>query len=193
MHNSPIKTFPTIDLGKVILREKTNEDVADFFQYYTDPEVNLYILSDMPRNLDEARQELQYWRNVFYRNDGIYFAIATKDTNRLIGSIGLTNYNSYHNRIELSYDLAKEYWRQGITLAAIAAVTEYGFKELRVNRIEAFTATQNLASKNLLLKSGFALEGTLRQHRYHKYSYVDVFSFSLLRQDFIDKVILAKL
>ncbi len=178
------KIFPKIDLGNYILREKTENDVEDFFLYYTDPEVNKFILCDIPRDLEEARRELYYWRNVFYLNDGIYFAIARKDTNQLIGSIGLTTFNSYHNRIELSYDLAKEYWRQGITLAAIKEVVKYGFEKLRVNRIEAFTSTENIPSKNLLIKSGFVLEGTLRQHRYHRGNYVDAYSFSLLRQDF---------
>lgn len=178
------KKFPEIEIGNFVLREKRESDVENFFNYYTDPEVNKFILCDMPRNLEEARRELNYWRNVFYQNDGIYFAIARKDNDQLIGSIGLTTFNSYHNRIELSYDLAKEYWRQGITRSAINAVIKYGFEELRVNRIEAFTSTQNLPSKNLLLKCGFALEGTLRQHRYHRGAYVDAFSFSLLRSDF---------
>ncbi len=184
MHNYIKKQFPVIDLGDYILREKNEGDVADFFRYYTDPEVNKFILCEMPRDLEDARRELHYWRNVFYQNDGIYFAIAKKDTNQLIGSIGLTSYNSYHNRIEISYDLAKEYWRQGITSKAMNEVIKYGFQQLKVNRIEAFTSTQNLPSKNLLLKKGFTLEGTLRQHRRHHGEYVDALCFSLLRQDF---------
>lgn len=181
------KHFPTIDLGNYILREKRYEDVEDFFNYYTDPEVNKFILCEMPNNLEEARRELHYWRNVFYQNDGIYFAIAKKDNDQLIGSIGLTTLNSYHSRIELSYDLAKEYWRQGICTKAIHAVIKYGFEQLRVNRIEAFTSTENIPSKNLLLKCGFTLEGTLRQHRYHRGTYVDAHIFSLLRRDFLTK------
>ncbi|MDX2082789.1 MAG: GNAT family protein [Rickettsiales bacterium] len=184
MNNYLQKNFPLIDLGNYILREKRSEDAADFFRYYTDPEVNKFILCEMPRDLEEARREINYWRNVFYQNDGIYFAIARKDNDQLIGSIGLTSLNSYHNRIELSYDLAKEYWRQGICSSAIKAVVKYGFEELKVNRIEAFTALKNIPSKNLLLKCGFSLEGNLRQHRYHRGSYVDVFIFSLLRADF---------
>lgn len=185
MHNLSQKIFPSpIDLGDYILREKTDEDVADFFHYYTDPEVNKFILCEIPQTLEEARRELYYWRNVFYNNDGIYFAIARKDTNQLIGSIGLTSQNNYHRRIEISYDLAKEYWRRGITKKAIAAVAQYGFEELSVNRIEAFTATTNLPSNSLLLNCGFKLEGCLRQHRYHRGNYVDVYNFSLLREEF---------
>ncbi len=177
------KSFPVIDLGDYMLREKTDDDVADFFHYYADPEVNKFILCEIPRDLEEARRELNYWRNSFYRNDGIYFAIARKDNNQMIGSVGLTSYNSYQSRIELSYDLAKEYWRKGIMSSAIIAMIKYGFEVLKINRIEAFTSTDNLASKNLLLKCGFHLEGCLRQHRYHRGKYVDVFIFSLLKSD----------
>lgn len=184
MQNFSHKTFPIIDLGDFLLREKRDADVEDFFAYYSDPEVNKFILCQIPQNIEEARKELHYWRGVFYQNDGIYFAIADKNSDRLIGSIGLTSYNSYHSRIELSYDLASQYWRRGITSAAIKEVLRYGFEVLRVNRIEAYVSTENLPSKNLLLKCGFALEGILRQHRYHHGRYVDVFSFSILREDF---------
>ncbi len=178
------KIFPVIDLGDIILREKQESDVEDFFHYYSNPRVNQYILCEIPKNLDQAKQELLYWRGAFYRNDGIYFAIATKHDNRMIGAIGLTTHNTYHQRIELSYDLSEEFWHQGIMTHAVAAITEFGFKEYQVNRIEAFTATGNIASKKLLLRSGFKFEGTLRQHRYHRGTYVDADSFSFLWQDY---------
>ena len=183
MHDFSEKKFPEIDIGDFILREKQDDDVEDFFNYFSDPEVNRFILCAIPGSVEETKAELHYWRNVFYRNDGIYFALATKDENKMIGSIGLSSRNSYNNRIELSYDLAKEYWRKGITSKAIKAVIDYGFKEMNINRIEAFTAVENIPSKNLLLKCQFTLEGILRQHRYHKGRFFDVYSFSLLKSD----------
>jgi ribosomal-protein-alanine N-acetyltransferase len=183
------KIFPTIDLGDFYLREKRDLDAEDFFRYYSDCEVNKFILCDIPKTLEEAKMEINYWRNIFYRNDGIYFAIAKKNNDQLIGSIGLTGYNSYQHRIEISYDLAKEYWNLGIMTKAIKAVAHYGFTDFfgKVNRIEAFVAKENIISKNLLLKCGFELEGLLRQHRYHKENFVDVFIFSLLKKDFLTK------
>lgn len=184
------QNFPTIELENFILREKQDFDVEDFFLYYSDPEVSKFILCEIPQNIEEARRELHYWRNVFYNNDGIYFAIALKDTNKMIGSIGLTGYNSYNSRIEISYDLNKNYWGHGIMKNAISEVTKYAFNNFAqsinrapINRIEAFTSVENVASKNLLLKSGFSFEGILREHRFHKGNFVDVFSFSLLTKD----------
>ena len=52
------KIFPIIDLGDFILREQQDKDVPNFFQYYTDPEVNKYILTEVPQALEDARREL---------------------------------------------------------------------------------------------------------------------------------------
>jgi ribosomal-protein-alanine N-acetyltransferase len=182
------KIFPIIDLGAdcdFYLREKRDMDVEDFFRYYSDPQVHQFILCQIPQDLESARKELHYWRGIFYHNDGIYFAIAKKSDDRMIGSIGLTTFNAYQSRIEISYDLSAQYWGRGIMTRAIMAVLKYGFETLRVNRIEAFVAVDNIVSRNLLLKCGFTFEGILRQHRYHRGSYVDVCSFSILKQDFI--------
>lgn len=178
------KKCPVFDLGDVIIREKEESDVTDFLNYYSKPEVNQYILCEIPETAEEARRELLYWRNIFYRGEGVYFAIADKKDNRMIGSIGITSYNSYQRRIELSYDLDSDYWRRGITTRAIAKVIEYAFDDWNVNRIEASVSVHNLPSKNLLLKCGFTLEGILRQHRYQLGRFVDVYFFSLLKEEF---------
>lgn len=177
------KVFPEFDFGDFILREQQEIDLEDFSRYYSNPEVNKFILCEIPGSEEEMRRELYFWRNVFYRDDGIYFAIADKETNRMIGSIGLSGYNRYHNRIEISYDLAEEFWRRGITTRAIKFIVKYGFEKIGANRIEAFVSTKNIPSEHLLLKCGFEKEGILRQHRYHKGSYVDVYSFSVVRSN----------
>jgi len=176
------KTFPIIDLGDYILREQGENDIADFFAYFSDPKVAQYILCPPIKNIEEARRELYYWRNLFYNNQGIYFAIADKKDNKMIGSIGFNNYNSLHQRIELSYDLAHAYWRRGIMTKAINAVVNYVFNNMPINRIEAYCASQNTSSILLLKKCKFIQEGLLRGHRLHLGKFEDVYIFSLLKQ-----------
>ncbi len=183
------KQFPAaIDLGdNYILREQQDKDAVDFFRYYSDPAVNEFILAEIPTNLEDARHEFYYWKNVFYRNDGVYFAIATKHDDRMIGTIGLTSHNTYNNRIELSYDMAQEFWRKGIMTKAVQAVLQYGFATMSINRIEAVTSIYNEGSVRLLEKCGLQYEGRLRQHRLHRGKLVDVYMFSILREEFLAK------
>ncbi|MFT6077431.1 MAG: ribosomal-protein-alanine N-acetyltransferase [Rickettsiales bacterium] len=181
--NQNSRNFPTIDLGDFILREQNVEDAPAFFEYFADPEVSQYIISSIPTTIAEARTEIRYWINVFDYNDGIYFAIARKSDNKMIGSVGVSGINRIHNRIEASYDLAKEYWGQGLMSKSLKAVTDYAFKTRKFNRIEAIAMPDNVGSYKVLEKCGFIFEGVLRQHRFHKGKYVDVRIYSLLYSD----------
>jgi ribosomal-protein-alanine N-acetyltransferase len=188
MHNNnKVKTrfFPTIDIGDYILREQKIEDAENFFRYYSDPVVNKYIVSSIPTSIEETIMELKYWINVFDHNDGIYFAIANKNDNKMIGSIGVSGANRNHNRIEASYDLAEEYWGRGIMTRALKAVLKYSFEELKFNRIEAFAIAENVSSNKVLKKCGFLFEGNLRQHRFHNEKYIDIGIYSALRQEYL--------
>jgi len=162
-YNQP---FPTIDLDdQYILREQTLEDTEAFFHYYTDPEVGKYILASKPRTLLEASQEVQYCRNLFYTKKGIFWTIARKIDNKMVGAIGLY-INNTHRRGEITYDLSREYWRQGIMQKAIAAVVHYGLTNIKLDRIEAVTHIDNTASSKILEKLDFVHEGTLKKYRY---------------------------
>ena len=182
--NFPKSNFPVIDLGDYILREQTMDDLEDFHNYYTDPIVNEHIVSDIPTSLEESKEELRYWINVYYSGSGIYFGIAKKSDNQLIGSIGITGIIRAHNRAEISYDLAKEYWQSGIMTKALNALVKYSFEVLRLNRLEAFALKENTGSRALLNKCHFTLEGELKQHRIHRGVYTDIGIFSLVYEDY---------
>jgi ribosomal-protein-alanine N-acetyltransferase len=178
------KSPPTFDIGDYIIREEQNEDLENFFDYYSRTQVNRYILCNIPKTLEEARHDFYYWKNTFMRGDGCYFAIAKKHNNKMIGSIGLTGFNSYHKRIEVSYDLSDDYWGQGIMSRALKKICDYGFYEFKVNKIEAHVVPENIASRNLLTRNKFVLEGLLRGHRFHLNEFREVLYFGLLRKDF---------
>ena len=63
---------------------------------------------------------------------------------------------------ELGYWLGEALWGRGIMSDAVAAVTEYGFRELRLMRIFALPFAHNRASHRVLEKAGYQREGVLR-------------------------------
>lgn len=172
--------FPTIDLDdQYMLREQTLEDTEAFFRYYTDPEVGKYILASKPTTLLEASKEVQYCRNLFYSRQGVYWTIARKSDNQMIGAIGLYM-NNMHHRAEITYDLAREYWRKGIMKKSMRAVIHYIFTEMKLSRIEAVTRYDNKASLALLKKLGFKYEGTLKNYRYFDKKAWDVEMYAMI-------------
>ena len=178
--------FPIIDIDEnYVLREMNDADAENFHYYYTDSEVNKHIYSYIPTSLDESRNEIMYWSNFYRRREGIYWGIVEKATNKLIGSIGYTNWAKHYNRAELSYDLAKEYWNKGIITKAIQKVLEFGFLKMNLNRIQAYTSIENTPSEKVLVKNGFVKEGLLREDRLYKGQYRDVKLYALLKRDFL--------
>jgi len=172
------RDFPTLVLDeKYILREQSLEDTEAFFKYYADPEVCRYILAMIPTNLSEAETEIQYCQNLFKSRQGIFWTIARRDTNQMIGAVGMYM-NNFHHRAEISYDMDKQYWGRGIMGRAIRMVCRYAFEQMEVTRIEAVTLKENTQSIRLLKKNGFHYEGMMRNYKYFKGRAFDIEMFS---------------
>lgn len=58
---------------------------------------------------------------------------------------------------EVGYDLHPGYQKKGIMSEALNRVMEFGFNELKLTKIEAFTHKDNESSKRLLTRNNFHL------------------------------------
>ena len=66
----------------------------------------------------------------FEAGEMVHFAIILRETNGLIGAIGLTIVPRFE-RAELGYWIGKPYWGNGYCTEAAWAVLEYGFTTLK--------------------------------------------------------------
>ncbi len=62
-------------------------------------------------------------------------------------------------------------------------MVNYAFDELRLHCIYARVNDYNLPSRKMFEKCGFKKEGILRGRFYKQGKYVDVFSYSVLKED----------
>ena len=93
------------------------------------------------------------------------FLLADKKSEQIIGRCGLHNWNEEHRRAEIGYVMNdEEFKRKGLMSEAVAAILEFGFTQLNLNRIDAMVGAGNTASLRIIEKSGFVKEGVLRQH-----------------------------
>ena len=101
-----------------------------------------------------------------------------------VGSIGLTRGTDVYRRSgELGYWLAEPLWGRGIMTAAVTAMCREGFEAWDIVRIHAQPFARNLASRRVLEKAGFTLEGTLRQSVYKNGEMLDACIYALLREE----------
>ncbi len=56
-----------------------------------------------------------------------------------------------------------DHWRKGYTTEALTKLLDFGFNELKLHRIEAGCAIENIASNKVLEKVGMTKEGIKRK------------------------------
>ena len=134
------------------------------------------------------RAYLRYLKNSNYlaNMDRAYsFLIFKTDDKTLLGGINIGNVRrGVSQSASLGYWIGEKYSRNGYMKEALKLLIPSLFVDLRLNRIEAATLEENIASKNLLKKIGFKKEGVLRKYLKINGTWRDHILYGLLENDF---------
>ncbi len=115
-------------------------------------------------------------------------SIFIASSNEYCGSVGL-HIEREHGRAELGYWIGVPYWSRGYASEAAHAIVEYGFSELRLNRIYATVFAGNAASRRVAEKAGMRFEGCMRQHVSKWGKFLDMEVYGVLAADLRKPVI----
>ncbi|MEQ1906075.1 MAG: GNAT family protein [Pirellulaceae bacterium] len=137
---------------------------------------------DFPYTLEMGEAWLARHEGLWNEGKAAIFAIRQPATGELVGGAGLEICSTDHFA-ELGYWIARKYWNQGVATEAAAAVVEFGFDQLGLNRIVAHHMTRNPASGRVLEKLGMTREGLLRRHARKWGEFHDVVIFGILAED----------
>ncbi|PYI50465.1 MAG: N-acetyltransferase, partial [Verrucomicrobia bacterium] len=157
-------------------------DEAALLEYLSQPGVIEHTSIPAP-TLESLTASVQRDITAYAKSTSFRFAVVASD-DRLIGICGFNSWSPAHRHAELAYDLAPQYWGQGVMRRAVVAMLTWGFSELGLNRVHAFVMTSNHRSIRLLERCGFSREGTLRQYRIARGEPKDFHLYALLAQDF---------
>ena len=134
------------------------------------------------------RAFLRYFKNSNYlaNMDRAYsFLIFKIDDKKLLGGINISNVRrGVSQSASLGYWIGEKHSRNGYMKEALKLLIPSLFVDLRLNRIEAATLEENVASKNLLKKIGFKKEGVLRKYLKINGNWRDHILYGLLENDF---------
>ena len=176
-------SFKSLYTTRLDLIEIKQEHLGDIFKLFSDNKVTQFYNIVTLTKKEEAQKFIDWFQNRFNDNVGIRWGISLKGHNNIIGTIGFNNFTKNH-RANIGFDLQVDYWNNGYLTEAIKRVTDFGFNNLDINRIEAEVMQGNIASEKVLAKNGFKNEGVLRQWMYWNDKYYDMTMFSLLQSDF---------
>lgn len=96
-------------------------------------------------------------------NQAMHFGIALKPSSDLIGAIATHPIDWLNESAMIGYWVATAFTGKGFATEAALLMLEGLFMELKLHRVVATAAIDNLASNRVLEKVGFRFEGALKQ------------------------------
>ena len=154
-----------IETQRLVLRKIKLKDAKNLTELLLDKDVQEF-LAGIPSNytIDMA---INYINNVLkpkYKEKDYYdWAVVEKDSNKLIGRIGLFKQDDTRKMADLVWYLNKNFRCKGYTTEAVKEVVKF-LQSVGFKRIEAFANIENKASQKVMEKCGFSYEGTLRKY-----------------------------
>jgi ribosomal-protein-alanine N-acetyltransferase len=174
---------PTLHTPRLKLRPFTEGDTDAIFALQSNPRVLHYW--DAPPWNDRAQAERFIVRSqeMAQEGSGVRLAIERAADGIFIGWCGFFKWNPDYRSAGIGYCLDEPAWGQGFATEAAAAVLQWAFDSLDLNRVQSEADTRNIASARVLEKLGFVLEGTLREDCIVNGEVSDTWVYGLLRRE----------
>ena len=169
---------------KIYLRPVEESDFELVLFGKNDIRVRETLFLNKPVNSEEIKNEL---KKLLLSKETIMFTICTLDGDIPVGQTGLFRVD-HVSRAAVFYIAIydPDYWSKGFGTEATKLLIEYSFDILNLNRIQLHVSTENKYAVEAYKKSGYTIEGILRQAMYHSNKYVDFYVMSILREEYYD-------
>ena len=151
-----------METTRLYIRPILETDFPDIFRLQSDPDVMRHIrpATDDP---EVVRIRMAEWMNYSQKQPGLgVFILEWKENRSFVGYVVARHvaFDPTTEEYEVGYTIAPEYWGRGLASEVTPALCDYLFQLKQPEYIVAFTAFENSASQNVLLKSGFTETGT---------------------------------
>lgn len=179
-----ISVFP-IETDRLLLRQVQPGDLDAVYAYQSLPEVARYCMWE-PRTREQVAERMSRWIAMDGQgqdSEGITYAITLKSDNSMIGDAGLMFRDREARQAELGYVLHPDYFGQGYTSEAVAAVMQIGFEKLNMHRLFARCDARNIGSWKVMEKLGMKREAHFKEHAIFKGGWDDEFYYGILEDD----------
>jgi len=171
-----------LESKRIYLRPLQKSDVGDFSLWYSESHVTRFLgMKPLPR--DEAKA---LFNQLLDDPHGTYFGIIEKLEKRIIGYVFLAQILKSH-RVAREFGIVigdKSLWGHGYGGEAAKLMLEYGFKHLKLHRIQLIVLDFNERALHMYRKIGFVEEGIQREARLVDGKWRNVIMMGMLEQEF---------
>ncbi len=170
---------------RLYLRPAERTDLPTFVRWFTDAATTRYLALRAP--ISQAMEE-QWFAGILERHGktDYHFVVCLLADGRAIGTVGLHGLDLENGNAEFGIAIGeREEWNKGYGTEALAAIADFGFGSLRLERIQLHVYEHNVAARRSYEKAGFVEEGRLRRAHFSEGRYGDVVVMSQLRDEWL--------
>lgn len=148
-----------IETKRLLLQRLKYEDAEEiFYTYASKPEATKYMSWPTHQRINDTRDYLKYAVQGWNLGIDYSFGIRLKDTHQFIGSFGVLN---EIGKLQFGYILSPTQWGNGYATEVCQLMMPVLQSQVGVFRIGTFVDVENVASANVLRKSGLVEEARL--------------------------------
>jgi len=173
--------MPVLRAERVYLRPAEREDLPIFVRWFSDAETTHYLSIRAPFSLAMEEQ----WFTAMLERQGkeaYLFVICLVADGRAIGTTGFHHLDLENGNASWGISIGeKGEWNRGYGTEALQTMCDFGFGQLRLERIELDVFVPNRRAQRSYEKAGFVTEGVLRRAHFADGQFHDVIRMALLR------------
>lgn len=134
----------------------TPEDYQELLGMYAEEDTFKYIKPLQNKTREEYLDMMAFRLEQSLKNEGYYWIARHNENKDLVGALNLNPFRDT-GRIQLGYQISRNYWNQGFATELGKAGLDFGFNQWKLKRIHAFVVPGHHASIQVLQKLGFHL------------------------------------
>jgi diamine N-acetyltransferase len=173
---------PFLIAERIYLRPLEKEDLPLIRKWSNDPEVRQLTGEVTPTSMNGAES---FHERVVSDPNRIWFVIALKEDDRIIGETGLLRIFHPWRTTDLSIILGeKDAWGKGYGSEATLLMLDYAFGYLGLHRVAIGVVGFNQRALRFYEKIGFKREGIQRDGYYFNHEFSDFVMMSILEDEY---------
>lgn len=169
---------------RVYLRPLEPDDADLVSRWYADDRVRK-LMGDPPMSF--ARRRQRYEDAVKEDGDSVYrFVICRLEDDVAVGRTDIFEVDRANGSCAFGIAIGDPgLWGQGLGTDAVAAIVDFAFGELRMERVWLDTDAANARAQAVYVKAGFTVEGRLRHAWFQDGAYLDDIRMAMLRDEWL--------
>ncbi len=179
----PLDPLPILRGRSIWLRPLEADDAPRLQAWHNNAEVAQFVSTRAPVSTAAVYREIasvvEEQGHALYR-----YVICVRDGGQAIGTVALQRVDHVNGSAGFDISIGEpSAWDRGYGTEALNVMVDFGFGELRLNRIWLLVYGFNERALRSYEKAGFTREGTFREAMYRRGAWFDVYQLAILRRE----------